>query len=607
MLTRMDDLFVTTLREDPADAELTSHKLLVRAGYIRRAAPGVHTWLPLGLRTLRKIEQIIREEMDAIGGQEVLFSALQPAEPYQATGRWEDYGDNLFRLKDRRGGDYLLAPTHEEMFALIVKDMITSYKELPLTLYQIQTKFRDELRVRGGLLRGRDFLMKDAYSFDLTDEQLDASYADERLAYARIFDRLGLDYVIVSAMSGAMGGSKSEEFLLPSPVGEDTFVTSPGGYVANTEAVTTPAPEPVSIEGLPEPLKVHTPDAETIETMVDAMNEAAPRKDRPWQASDTLKNVVFTAVAPTGERELVVIGLPGDREVDTVRLEGSLAPFTVEKATDEELAEHPELVPGYIGPEVVGPNARKDEDDEYTVSYFVDPRVSKGSIWASGSNEHGYHTANLVAGRDFQVDGFIEAAEVRDGDPAPDGSGPMTVHRGIEIGHIFQLGKKYAEALGVTVLDKDGKQKTVTMGSYGIGVSRVLAAVAEVTSDEMGLAWPAAIAPYDVDVVVAGKGEALEDAALVLAEDLSSSGLAVLLDDRKRVSAGVKFADSELIGIPITVVVGRGLKDGVVEVRQRRTGERENVPVDDAYMYITRLNKELIAAGQRRADQETRV
>ena len=607
MLTRMDDLFVTTLREDPADAELTSHKLLVRAGYIRRAAPGVHTWLPLGLRTLRKIEQIIREEMDAIGGQEVLFSALQPAEPYQASGRWEDYGDNLFRLKDRRGGDYLLAPTHEEMFALLVKDMITSYKELPLTLYQIQTKFRDELRVRGGLLRGRDFLMKDAYSFDLTDEQLDASYADERLAYARIFDRLGLDYVIVSAMSGAMGGSKSEEFLLPSPVGEDTFVTSPGGYVANTEAVTTPAPEPVSIEGLPEPLKVHTPHAETIETMVDAMNEAAPRKDRPWQASDTLKNVVFTAVAPTGERELVVIGLPGDREVDTVRLEGSLSPFTVEKATDEELAEHPELVPGYIGPEVVGPNARKDEDDEYTVSYFVDPRVSKGSVWASGSNEHGYHTANLVAGRDFQVDGFIEAAEVRDGDPAPDGSGPMTVHRGIEIGHIFQLGKKYAEALGVTVLDKDGKQKTVTMGSYGIGVSRVLAAVAEVTSDDMGLAWPAAIAPYDVDVVVAGKGEALEDAALVLAEDLSSSGLAVLLDDRKRVSAGVKFADSELIGIPITVVVGRGLKDGVVEVRQRRTGERENVPVDDAYMYITRLNKELIAAGQRRADKETRV
>ncbi len=607
MLTRMDDLFVTTLREDPADAELASHKLLVRAGYIRRAAPGVHTWLPLGLRTLRKIEQIIREEMDAIGAQEVLFSALQPAEPYQATGRWEDYGDNLFRLKDRRGGDYLLAPTHEEMFALIVKDMITSYKELPLTLYQIQTKFRDELRVRGGLLRGRDFLMKDAYSFDLTDEQLDTSYADERLAYTRIFDRLGLDYVIVSAMSGAMGGSKSEEFLLPSPVGEDTFVTSPGGYVANTEAVTTPSPKHASIEGLPEPLKVHTPDAETIETMVAAMNEAAPRKDRPWQASDTLKNVVFTAVAPTGERELVVIGLPGDREVDTVRLEGSLAPFTVEKATDEELAEHPELVPGYIGPEVVGPNARKDEDDEYTVSYFVDPRVSKGSIWASGSNEHGYHTANLVAGRDFQVDGFIEAAEVRDGDPAPDGSGPMTLHRGIEIGHIFQLGKKYAEALGVTVLDKDGKEKTVTMGSYGIGVSRVLAAVAEVTSDDMGLAWPAAIAPYDVDVVVAGKGEALEDAALVLAEDLSSSGLAVLLDDRKRVSAGVKFADSELIGIPITVVVGRGLKDGKVEVRQRRTGDRADVAVDDAYMYVTRLNKELIAAGQRRADKETRV
>lgn len=602
MLTRMDDLFVRTLREDPAEAELDSHKLLVRAGYIRRAAPGIYTWLPLGLRTLRKIENVVREEMDAVGAQEVLFSGLQMKEPYEASGRWEDYGDNLFRLKDRRGNDYLLAPTHEEMFALLVKDMVTSYKELPLTLYQIQTKYRDEVRVRGGLLRGRDFLMKDAYSFDLTDGQLDDSYAQQRRAYERIFDRLGLEYVIVSAMSGAMGGSKSEEFLLPSPVGEDTFVTSPGGYVANTEAVTTAQPEEISIEGLPEPVKIHTPGADTIDTLVEVLNENVPREDRPWQASDTLKNVVFAVTSPAGTRELLVVGLPGDRDVDMVRLESALAPMTVEPATDEDLAEHPELVAGYIGPDVLGPNAREGDEDTYTVTYFVDPRIVRGSMWATGANEDGYHTANLVAGRDFSVDGFIEAAEVFEGDPAPDGSGPMTIHRGIEIGHIFQLGRKYAEALDVSVLDQDGREKTVTMGSYGIGVSRVLAAVAEVTHDDMGLAWPAAVAPYDVDVVVAGKGEELEDAALELAEDLSSAGLAVLLDDRRRVSAGVKFKDSELIGIPITVVVGRGLKDGKVEVRGRVSGNREEIPVEDAFMYVTRLNRDLIAEGQQRAN-----
>ncbi len=599
MLTRMNKLFVRTLREDPAEAELASHKLLVRAGYIRRVAPGIYTWLPLGLAVLRNIEEIIREEMRRAGAQEVLFSGLLPADPYKATNRWEEYGPNLFRLKDRRDTDYLLAPTHEEMFTLLVKDMVSSYKELPLTLFQIQVKYRDEARARGGLLRGREFTMKDAYSFDLTDTQLDDSYQAQRDAYQRIFDRLGLDYVICSAMSGAMGGSRSEEFLLPSPVGEDTFVTSPGGYVANVEAVTTPQPPARSADGDPAPVVVDTPGADTITALVDCINQAQPRDGRPWTAADTLKNVVFATTDSEGNRELVVIGLPGDREVDSARLEAALAPLQVEVAGEDDLAAHPELVAGYIGPQVVGPNSASrtvGEDGRPTgsIRYLVDPRVVEGTVWISGANQKDKHVTGLVFGRDFTADGYIEAAEVREGDPAPDGSGPLTLHRGIEIGHIFQLGRKYAEALGLTVLDESGKARTVTMGSYGIGVSRVLAALAEVTHDDKGLAWPAAVAPYDVDVVVAGKGADLEDFALRLAEDLSSSGLNVLLDDRRAASAGVKFKDSELLGIPLTVVVGRGLKAGKVELRLRRSGKLQEVAAEDAYMAVVQAHQQLL-------------
>lgn len=600
MLTTMDRLFVKTLREDPAEAELDSHKLLVRAGYVRRVAPGIYTWLPLGLKVLRKIEAIVREEMDASGAQEVLFSGLLPAEPYKETGRWEEYGPNLFRLQDRRANDYLLAPTHEEMFTLLVKEMVSSYKDLPLTLYQIQAKYRDEARARGGLLRGREFTMKDAYSFGLTDGQLDDSYNLQREAYERIFTRLGLDYVICSAMSGAMGGSRSEEFLLPSAAGEDTFVTSPGGYVANIEAVVTPAPPSTSVEGLPDPRPVHTPGADTIDALVEVLNLQAPRQDRPWQASDTLKNVVVATVDAQGHREVLVVGVPGDRDVDMTRLEASLAPLMVEVATEDDLKAHPELVAGYIGPQVVGPNSARrttDEDGNPAGSprYLVDPRIVAGTVWATGANEVDKHVVGLVMGRDFFADGTIEAAEVREGDPAADGSGPLSLHRGIEIGHIFQLGTKYAQSLGLTVLNENGQAQVVTMGSYGIGVSRVLAAVAEVTHDDKGLAWPASVAPFDVDVVLAGKGEQIQDAARVLAEDLDATGLNVLLDDRRSASAGVKFADSELLGIPLTVVVGRGLKDGVVEVRQRRSGKREEVKVEDALLTLTRLHADLLA------------
>ncbi|RPF22122.1 proline--tRNA ligase [Myceligenerans xiligouense] len=596
-LLRMSSLFVRTLREDPADAEVASHKLLVRAGYIRRAAPGIYSWLPLGLRVLGKIETIVREEMNAIGGQEVHFPALLPKEPYEATGRWTEYGDGLFRLKDRKQADYLLAPTHEEMFTLLVKDLYASYKDLPLVIYQIQTKYRDEARPRAGLIRGREFVMKDSYSFDVHDEGLEAAYQKHRDAYERIFTRLGLEYVIVSAMSGAMGGSRSEEFLSPSPIGEDTFVRSSGGYAANVEAVVTPVPEAVPYDDAPAAHVEDTPDTPTIETLVACANERHARPDRPWTAADTLKNVVLALRRPDGKRELLVVGLPGDREVDLKRLEAAVAPSEAEPATEEDFKAHPELVKGYIGPQVLGPQGAQVEGDDgekrSAVRYLLDPRVVPGTRWITGANEPGRHVFDLVAGRDFTADGTIEAAEVRAGDPAPDGSGPLELARGIEMGHIFQLGRKYADSLGLTVLDENGKQAVVTMGSYGVGVTRALAALAEANHDDRGLAWPARIAPVQVHLVATGKGAEVFEAAERLADGLVAAGVEVLYDDRPKVSPGVKFADAELLGAPLLVVVGRGLKDGVVEVRPR-AGEAEQVPVDDAVTETVRRVEELL-------------
>ena len=591
MLLRMSSLFVRTLREDPADAEVASHRLLVRAGYIRRAAPGIYTWLPLGLRVLRKIEAVVREEMDAAGAQEVHFPALLPKEPYEVTGRWSEYGPNLFRLRDRKGGDYLLAPTHEELFTLLVKDLYSSYKDLPLTLFQIQTKYRDEVRPRAGLIRGREFVMEDGYSFDVDDAGLEASYQVQRDAYRRIFGRLGLEYVIVAAMSGAMGGSRSEEFLTPTPIGEDTFVRSAGGYAANVEAVTTPAPPAIDFSGSEAAHVEDTPDSATIDTLVALANARFARSDRPWIAADTLKNVVLTLVAPTGARELLVVGLPGDREVALKRLESSLAPAEVETATAADLATRPELVKGYIGPQVLGQNAGTGPDGPLGVRYLLDPRIAIGTRWITGANVPGHHVFDLVAGRDFLAAGqdgalnTVEAAEVRAGDEAPDGSGPLELARGIEIGHIFALGRKYAEALGLKVLDKNGKAVVVTMGSYGLGVTRVMASLAEAHHDDAGLAWPAQVAPAHVHVVATGKDPAVFAAAQSLATTLSGRGIEVLYDDRFKVSPGVKFADAELLGVPLVVVVGRGLAEGVVEVRPRRVGPdgpaAETVNADD--------------------------
>ena len=585
----MSELFVRTLREDPADAEVPSHRWLVRAGYIRRAAPGIYTWLPLGYRVLRKVEQIVREEMDAIGAQELHFPALLPKEPYEASGRWTEYGEGIFRLHDRKGAEYLLGPTHEEMFTLLVKDLYSSYKDLPLSLYQIQTKYRDEARPRAGLLRGREFVMKDSYSFDIDDEGLAKSYAAHRDAYIKIFNRLGFEYVIVHAMSGAMGGSASEEFLAVAENGEDTFVRSPGGYAANVEAVRTTPPQPLTYDDAPAAHVEDTPDTPTIGTLVDLANARFPRTDRPWNASDALKNVIVMITEVDGTRHPLIIGVPGDREVDMKRLAAQLEPAVPEPFSDEDFVTHPELVRGYIGPVRLTGAAQLvavlGEESMTQIRYLVDPRVVTGTRWLTGANEPGRHVFDLTCGRDFTADGIIEAAEIREGDAAPDGSGPLTLARGIEMGHIFQLGRKYSDPLGLKVLDQNGKLVTVTMGSYGVGISRAVAAVVEGTCDEKGLRWPPELAPFDVHVLAAGKDDLVTTTAADLSVQLDEAGVSVLLDDRS-VSPGVKFADSEILGMPTIVVIGRGLSRGVVEVRDRQSGEHVEVAVEDALTEI---------------------
>ena len=582
MVTRLTNFFLKTLREDPADAEVISHRLLVRAGYIRRQAPGIFAWLPLGLRVKGKIERIIRDEMTNAGAHEVHFPALLPREPYEVTGRWDEYGDGLFRLKDRKGSDMLLAPTHEEVFTLLVKDLYSSYKDLPLSIYQIQDKYRDEARPRAGLLRGREFTMKDAYSFDYTDAGLDASYQSQRDAYERIFSRLGLEYVIVNADAGAMGGSKSEEFLHPTAVGEDTFVRSAGGYAANVEAWVTEVPPAIAIEGQADAIVHDTPNTPTIQTLVDLANAEHPREDGvAWTAADTLKNVVLALKHLDGTRELVIIGLPGDRDVDLKRAEVAFAPAEIEAATEADFAKHPGLVKGYIGPwSESGPVL--GEKSTTGIRFLLDPRVVDGTSWITGANADGRHVFGLVAGRDFVGDGLVEAANVRAGDPAPDGSGPVELARGMEIGHVFQLGRKYAESLGLKVLDENGKLVTVTMGSYGIGVTRILAIIAELNNDDNGLIWPESVAPFDVHVVATGRDAAVFEAAETVTAQLEEAGFDVLYDDRPKVSPGVKFGDAELIGIPKIVIAGRGVADGLVELWDRRTGERTPVPIAEA-------------------------
>ena len=578
-MLRMSTLFLRTLREDPADAEVPSHRLLVRAGYVRRVAPGVFSWLPLGYLVYRNIENIVRDEMNRAGFQEVHFPSLLPREPYELTGRWTEYGDTLFRLQDRRGGDYLLGPTHEEMFTLLVKGEYSSYKDLPLVIYQIQTKFRDEARPRAGILRGREFVMKDSYSFDIDDAGLEHSYQRHRDAYVDTFTRLGLEFVIVSAMSGAMGGSASEEFLAPTDIGEDSFVRcSACDYAANVEAVITPAPDALDHALVPAAHAEQTPNTPSIAALVDHSNERSDlvRSDRAWTAADTLKNIVFMVKAPDGSETPLAVGLPGNREVDMKRLEAVLQPSVPRPFEEPDFMKYPTLMKGYIGPGALG------TANSSGIKYLVDPRVVTGTRWITGADVSGSHVYDLVAGRDFTADGVIEVAEVLEGDSCPKCGHGLEIARGIEIGHIFQLGRKYAQALGLKVLDEKGELVTVTMGSYGIGVSRAVAAVAEQSHDDKGLIWPREVAPADIHLIATGKDDAPFAAAELLAGQLEAAGVRVLYDDRRAVSPGVKFNDSELIGVPTIVVVGKRLVEGFIEVKDRRTGERTDIPIADA-------------------------
>ncbi|MFT8988412.1 MAG: proline--tRNA ligase [Bifidobacterium psychraerophilum] len=585
----MSTLFLRTLREDPADADVDSARLLQRAGYIRKTAPGIFTWLPLGLRVLNKVEAIVREEINSFGAQEVHFPALLPKDPYERTHRWEEYGDNIFRLKDRHGADYLLAPTHEEMFTLLVKDMYSSYKDLPLTLYQIQTKYRDEFRPRAGLVRGRGFVMKDAYSFTVDADGLKAAYQDERDAYERIFKRLGVQYVIVHAVSGPMGGSESEEFLAPLAIGEDTFALAPSGKAWNVEALTTPEVPDEDFSDVPDMAQLHTPDSTTIDSLVDQANALHPKADgSAWTAADTLKNLIVTVKHPADAdhdepwRELVAIALPGDRQVDMKRIEAQFAPAEVEEASPEDLASHSELVKGYIGPKVLGPQAEA-AGIKHPIRYFVDAHVARGSAWVTGADTEGEHLFNAVYGRDFDSSARIEAVEVRHGDISPDGSGPLSFERGVEIGQVFQLGLKYSNALDLKVLDQNGKTVPVWMGSYGIGVSRVLACIAEYHHDERGLAWPLSVAPAQVHVMATGKDPKAFEAAERLVSELEERNVEVIYDDRLKVSPGVKFKDAELIGVPLIAVAGRDtINNGTIEIRRRDGSASQAVPIAEA-------------------------
>jgi len=564
-MLRMSTLLLRTLRDDPADAEVASHRLLVRAGFVRRISAGVYSWLPLGYRTFRKIEQVVREEMDSAGFQEVHFPALLPKEPYESTNRWTEYGPDLFRLKDRKGNDYLLGPTHEEMFTLMVKGEFSSYKDLPLSIYQIQTKYRDEPRPRSGIIRGREFVMKDSYSFDLDDAGLEASYNKHRQAYIKTFDRLGLKYNIVSAMSGAMGGSKSEEFLAPCPTGEDTYVLCKAcGYAANVEAMICKV-SPYQGEKVGAIELLDTPNTPTIDSLVEILNK---KYSASITAANTLKNVLIMA----DEKPIAVL-VPGDREVDLKRLAANLPEVKdLRLFEDADFAKYPKLVKGYVGPQ---------DAKALGVSVYADPRVSQDSVWVTGGNKKDVHARNVTCGRDFKVEHYVEAAEVKAGDNCPSCDKPVIIDRAIEIGHIFQLGKKYAEALGLTVLDKEGKPKVVTMGSYGIGVSRAVAAIAEQTYDELGLCWPAEIAPVDVHIVATGKEDQPFEVAEQIAKDLEAKGLEVLLDDRREASAGVKFKDAELIGVPKIIIVGKSLADGKVEIRDRKSSDKVEVALAD--------------------------
>ncbi|CAD67254.1 proline--tRNA ligase [Tropheryma whipplei] len=576
MITKVSDFLFRTFREDPATTESRGYGFLLRAGYIRQTGSGIFSWMPLGLKVRHKIENIIRYEMRQVNAIEVLFPALFSADLFKQSGRWSEYGDDIFRLKDRRQGDYLLAPTHEEAFTQMMKEICTSYRDLPRTVYQIQDKYRDELRPRAGLLRSREFSMKDAYSFDLDEKGLRQSYEAQKRAYKKIFDRLEIDYVIVKANAGAMGGSVSEEFLHPTEMGDDTFVVTADGSAFNAEVyVTLPGPA-IDYSNAPEAEDCETPGVISIPDLVNHMNSSGRFIGRVIESSDCLKCLLFRieyaevqngnpgnlVVKKILERGFEYIGflVPGDRNVDLKRAQVALSPLTIEPADNRVFECNPSFVRGSIGPGLSG------------VFYCADPRVSSGSSWIIGANRPGVHRIGAIAGRDFSFDCTLDVSSIKTGDKSE--WGPVTVKRGIEIGHLFQLGLKYSNALGLKVLDKDGYNKAVFMGSYGIGVSRLFALIAEKNCDERGLKWPAVLAPFDLHVVL------LSSARAELIDSLTDCGLDVLVDDR-RVSPGVKFTDAQLIGVPKIIVIGDKTRGEDVEVWDRANDQRTVLPLKE--------------------------
>jgi prolyl-tRNA synthetase len=561
---RMSALFLRTLRDDPADAEIDSHRLLLRAGYIRRVASGIYSWLPLGRQVLAAVERIVREEMDATGAQEVLLPIAQPLDLWARTGRDKTYGPLMFRLEDRKEAGFCLSPTAEEVITSLVAGEYSSYRDLPVNLYQVNWKYRDELRPRFGLLRAREFLMKDAYSFHVDTEDLRRTYQDMYDAYTRIFTRCGLTFRPVEAQAGEIGGDVNHEFMAVAAIGEDDFVWCTScDYAANVEAARRHSRLHTDVPVIDAPARenVHTPDLPGIAGVAEHLGVAP---------SELLKCIAFEL-----DGELALALVPGDREVNPFALNQAVAPRTARLFGDDDFAARPDLPKGYIGPDFKG------------ATYVVaDPLVGEERPWVTGANESDYHVQHAVLGRDFHVDLWADLVSVVSGDPCPRCGSELSVDRGIEVGHVFQLGTKYSEALDATYTDDAGAEHPMTMGCYGIGVSRIVTAVVEEHHDEQGIAWPEALAPYRIHLVaLPGKGDTAEEVRAVadaLYDDLRATGASVLYDDRDA-SPGVKFADADLLGMPVRVTVGaKGLARGVIERRSRATGEQDELALADA-------------------------
>jgi prolyl-tRNA synthetase len=558
---RMSRLFLRTLRDDPSDAEVDSHRLLVRAGYIRKVASGFYSWLPLGARVLQRVTEIVREEMDRAGAQEVLLPIAQPLELWERTGRDQSYGPLMFKLEDRKGTGFALSPTAEELITATVAGEYTSYRDLPVNLYQINWKYRDELRPRFGLLRAREFLMKDAYSFDRDLVGLQAAYDVMFDAYGQVFTRCGLTFRAVKAQSGEIGGDTSQEFMAVAAVGEDAFVWCENcDYAANTEAATRQPLGEAAVPDVGPRAKVHTPDLSGIDEVAKHLG--------------TSSDLLLKCIAFDADGELGLALVPGDREVNEFAIERALPGHTIRLYNDADFTAHPELPRGYIGPDFAGATV-----------VLADSSVRARHGWVTGANETGHHTTDTLLGRDFMPTHWDEIVVVEPGDACPSCGAPLRVDRGIEVGHVFQLGTKYTEALGANYTDDAGEQHPMVMGCYGIGISRIVAAVAEEHHDDNGLTWPAALAPYDVHLLALGD---VAPAADSLYSELQSAGYAVLYDDRDA-RPGVKFADADLLGVPVQFVVGtKGLARGVVERKMRATGERDELQLDAVVAALAR-------------------